>query len=138
MPPRNDRRPWIKLFIDECLTGTIREELSTEERCVWYDFLLLAGKNRVRGCISANETQAISPRRVAAILNVKENVISHCVGKFIENGRITVDKAGIIHITNWDNYQYSSYDRSKKYRDGSPKTSPEEPEAELSPDDIPF
>ncbi len=120
MPPRNDRRPWIKLFVDECLRGTIREDLTAEERGIWYDFLILAGANRVRGRISANETQAYTTARVAAILNVKENVISRCIVKFLAQGRIAVDEAGIIDITNWDGYQYSSYDRQKPYRQGLP------------------
>lgn len=132
MPPRNDRRPWIKLFVDECLRGTIREDLTAEERGVWYDFLVLAGANRVRGCISANETQGYTVARVAAILNVKENIISRCVGKFLEQGRITIDDRDIISISNWDGYQYSSYDRQKPSR----QSKPEKPEESAA--DIPF
>lgn len=129
MPPRNDRRPWIKLFVDECLRGTIREELTAEERGIWYDFLVLAGANRIRGRISANETQGYSAARVASILNVRENTVSRCVGKFLEQGRITVDENDVISISNWEGYQYSSYDRQKPYREA---TKPEEP------DHVPF
>jgi len=117
MPPSNFKRKWIKLFIDECLTGTIREDLSSEERGVWYDFLLLAGRNRPPGAVSANETTAISPRRLASLLNISVQLLARATRKFLDSGRIIMDGAGIIHIVNWDKYQYTDYDRQKPYRE---------------------
>ena len=130
MPPQGFKRKWIKLYIDECLSGTIREDLTPAQRSIWFDFLLLSGKNRPPGCISANETTALSLKRMAAILNVSANVISRATGKFLESGRITVDEDGIIHIVNWDKYQFSDYDRQKVYRqqglpEGEPKPEPD-------------
>ena len=116
MPPSNFKRKWIKLYIDECLTGTIREDLLPEERGVWYDFLLLAGRNRPPGAISANETTAISPRRLASLLNISIQLIARAAKKFEESGRLEIDEAGIMHIANWDKYQFTDYDRQKPYR----------------------
>jgi len=116
MPPSNFKRKWIKLFIDECLTGTIREDLTPTQRSIWYDFLLLAGRNRPSGCISANENTAISSKRLAALLNVQVNIVTNAKKKFLESKRITIDLAGIIRIVNWDKYQYTDYDRQKPYR----------------------
>jgi len=116
MPPSNFKRKWIKLFIDECLTGTIREDLSSEERGVWYDFLLLAGRNRPPGAISANETTAISPTRLAALLNIKVTLLARAIDKFESSGRVTIEDNGILHIVNWDKYQYTDYDRQKPIR----------------------
>lgn len=123
MPPANFKRRWIKLFIDECLTGTIREDLTPTQRSLWYDFLLLAGRNRPPGCISANEKTKLSPGRIAAVLNVPTKMVERAISKFIESERITVDRRGIIHIANWDKYQYTDYDRQKPYRQAARKAS---------------
>ena len=116
MPPSNFKRKWIKLYIDECLTGTIREDLLPEERGVWYDFLLLAGRNRPPGAISANETTPISPRRLASLLNISVQLIARATKKFEESGRVRIDESGILHIANWDKYQFTDYDRQKPFR----------------------
>jgi hypothetical protein len=116
MPPGNFKRRWIKLFIDECLTGTIREDLTPEERSVWYDFLLLAGRNRPPGCISANENTPISSKRIAAILNITETLVRKCILNFEKSGRIRVRPNRVIYIVNWDHYQFTDYDRQKPFR----------------------
>ena len=109
-------RDWVKLWVKECLLGTLREELTPEERGVWYDFLILAGHSRVPGVICANENTALSNKRIAEILNTPLKLIERCLGKFKEAGRIAIDDYGCIHIFNWGKYQYSDYDRQKKYR----------------------
>ena len=125
VPPGLYKRRWIKLWIDECLTGTIREELEPEERGIWFDFLLLAGKNRPPGYISANETQAITPKRLAAILNVPITMLARAIKKFEESGRITIDHdTDIIQVVNWEKYQYSDYDRQKAGRQAKREEDP--------------
>jgi len=109
-------RDWVKLWIKESLLGTIREDLTSAERGIWYDFLLLAGNSRIAGVICANENTAMPVKRIAGILNVPERLVQESIQKFIDSGRITVDEQGIIHIVNWGKYQYSDYDRQKKYR----------------------
>jgi len=138
MPPSNFKRKWVKLWIDECLTGTIREDLTPDERSVWYDFLLFAGRNRPPGNISANETTAITPRRLAAILNIPVQLLARAVKKFEESGRVEIGEAGIIKIMNWDKYQFTDYDRQKVYRQDKPEppasrpTPVSKPEPEIS------
>jgi DnaD/phage-associated family protein len=112
-------RDWIKLWIKESLLGTIREDLTAEERSVWYDFLLLAGNCRTPGVISANATTPIPDKRIASILNIPEALVKRCIKRFIESGRIEQDLTGVIHIINWEKYQYSDYDRVKKWRQGN-------------------
>ena len=109
-------RDWVKLWIKECLIGTIREELSPEERGVWYDFLLLAGHSRVPGVICSNEDTPLSVKRIAEILNTPALLIQKCITKFQESGRIAVDENNCIHINKWGKYQYSDYDRQKAFR----------------------
>lgn len=111
------KRLWIKLFIKECLIGTIREDLTPSERGLWYDFLILAGYSRVPGVICANENTPIPHKRIAAILNVPLPLVNQCLKKFKQSGRIKIDTHGLIHILNWEKYQYSDYDRQKIYRE---------------------
>lgn len=132
MPPSNFKRKWIKLWIDECLTGTIREEVTPQERSVWYDFLLLAGRNRPPGCISANETTALPPKRLASILNIPISLLASSTKKFEDSGRIMIDEPGVIHITNWEKYQYTDYDRQKPYRQAKKPENIKEHEEELA------
>lgn len=113
-------RDWVKLWIKEALLGTIREDLTPEERGTWYDFLLLAGNCRIPGIISANENTALPIKRIAGILNTPEDLIQRCIVKFEKSGRIRVRPNGIIYIVNWEKYQYSDYDRVKKYRQAQP------------------
>jgi len=109
-------RDWIKLWIKESLLGTIREDLTSEERSVWYDFLLLAGNSRVPGVICANPNTAMPVSRIAGILNTPAQLIERCIMKFEKSGRIRVRPNGLIYIINWEKYQYSDYDRQKKFR----------------------
>jgi len=116
-------RDWVKLWVKECLIGTIREDLTPEERGVWYDFLILAGHSRVPGVICANKDSPLSVKRISEILNTPQPLIERCISKFKASSRIDIDSKGCIHIQNWVRYQYSDYDRQKKYREaisGSP------------------
>lgn len=114
-PMEPKHRDWIKLYIKECLLGTIREDLSPEERGTWYDFLILAGNSRVSGVICANRSIPYSNSRITQILNISEELLLQCLTKFEQSGRIRIRK-GLIYIINWDRYQYSDYDRQKPYQ----------------------
>jgi len=136
-------RDWIKLWIKEALLGTIREDLTPEERSVWYDFLLLAGNCRIHGTISANENTPLPVKRISGILNTPEALIRKCITKFKGSQRIRVDKDGVIHILNWGKYQYSDYDRQKQYRQKPAQLSADTMSTEIDheqtdPKDIPF
>lgn len=110
-------RDWIKLWVKECLTGTIREGLTLEQRGIWYDFVILAGNSRFPGVICANENVPLSLKRIGEILNIPQRMIQPCIKIFQEGGRIKIDENGCIHIVNWGKYQYSDYDRQKKSRE---------------------
>ena len=110
-------RHWIKLWIKECLTGTVRYDMTAEERGVWYDLLIFAGWNRIPGTISANENVPIPHERIASWLNISTKLLNRCIDKFEKSGRLTIDGTGVIHIANWEKYQFSDYDRQKAYRE---------------------
>jgi len=115
---RGWKRSWVKFWVDECLDGSIREELKPDERGVWYDLVLYSARCRIAGVISANETQPISHERLAAILNIPlvllEQTIEKC-SKGGNNARLIIDEVGLIHIINWKKYQSES-DRVRGYQ----------------------
>lgn|SRR3990167_4559628 len=109
------KRPWVKFWVNECLDGTVREELEPAERGVWYDLIIYSARCRTAGIISANESQAIARQRLAGILNIPVELLERTLNKAVEQKRIKIDNQGLIHILNWYKYQ-SEYERQKKYR----------------------
>lgn len=112
---RGWKRSWIKLWVNECLDGSIREELKPDERGVWYDLIIYSAKCRVPGIISANETQPISRWRLAGILNIPVELLDITIAKCVDSERIKVDENGLLHIINWAKYQSES-DRVRSYK----------------------
>lgn len=121
--PSQGRISWIKLWIAECLEGSIRFDLTPEQRSVWYDLLLLAGKSRTAGLISQDGQTPYPNQYIAGMLNIPLTLLEQAVEKFQATGRIEVTSQGI-RITNWDKYQ-SEYQRQKKYRTQQPSQDPE-------------
>lgn len=115
------RRLWVKMWVEECLEGTIRFDFTSAERGVWYDLIMLAGHCRVPGIISANENTAYPHSYIAGKLNVDielfERTLEKC--KSGKDPRIKETDEGIVLI-NWDHYQ-SEYQRQKPFRKGGKK-----------------
>lgn len=98
------RRLWIKLYVDECLDGSIRHELTPGERCVWYELLLLGGKSRVPGVIQGAMGKAPTSEYFAGRLSIPVKVVASARAKCLEEGRLFEDGDGL-HITHWGEYQ---------------------------------
>lgn len=113
--PKGWKRSWVKFWVDECLDGSIREQLTAEERCVWYDLVIYSARCRVPGVISANETEPITTRRLAAVLNLDEELLKRALVIFQNQGRVKIDSKGLFHIVSWKKYQ-SQYQAQKKYQ----------------------
>lgn len=109
------RRAWIKLWISECLRGSIRIELTPDERSVWFDLLLLAGDSRVPGTICATTGVPYPDDFIINQLAITKDLFQRTIDKCIAVGRITKDGTGI-RIVNWDRYQAPYYDRQKPYQ----------------------
>lgn len=108
------KRTWVKLWVNECLTGTIRFELTPEERSVWYDLIILAGQCRQPGILASNEKFPFPHQYIAGVLNIPIELLEQSLEKFKKADRIIEDENGI-RILNWEKYQ-SEYQRQKKYR----------------------
>jgi len=110
------RRVWVKMWVNECLEGTIRFDFTPAERGVWYDLVLLAGRCRVPGVISANETTPYPHSYIAGLLNIDLELLEKTLEKCKVSGRIKETEHGI-ELVNWEHYQ-SEYQRQKPYRQG--------------------
>jgi hypothetical protein len=109
------RRNWIKLYVDQCLRGSMMTELDEPERFVWFGFLLLAGDCAHEGRICATENSGYTDIQLADLLKTDADLIKRAKRKFLKFGKITIDENGIIQIVKWQLYQ-SEYFRQKSYR----------------------
>jgi hypothetical protein len=112
------RRTWIKVYCEEMLDGTSRFQFTGEQRAMWIDLLLLAGRSRYPGVVCAGETNGVfTPYPVewmAHKLNYSPDSFRAALKMFEEQGRITVED-GVIKIGSWSRYQ-SEYQRQAPYR----------------------
>lgn len=111
------RRAWVKLFVTGWLHGSIRWQLSPEERSVWADLLCLAGECGQNGLICDNDGRPYPIEYIANSLNIPMALLGQTIAKCKKEGRIGQNQNGdAILITNWASYQ-SEYERQKPYRD---------------------
>lgn len=104
-----DKKPldWIPLFIDKHLFGSTRLELKPDERSVWTDLLVLAGKDD--GHIRANEGVPYINSQLAGLLVIPEELlertIKKCTSKKIK--KIKFLKDGTMYLPSWEEYKLS-------------------------------
>ena len=114
------KRTWIKIYVDQCLRGTMMEELQPAQRWIWIGFLLLAGDSNMEGMIYKRKDTKGKPigysrAMLAELLDVIPIDLASAMKKMVDYGKISVDKNGVIRILNWNKYQ-SEYARQKGYR----------------------
>jgi len=107
-------RRWVKIWVEESLSGTMRFDFAPDERGVWYDLLVLAGRCRLEGTIAAGEGVPYPHTWIAGTLNIPVDLLDRTLKKCLTSGRIEENHTGL-RIINWDKYQ-SEYDRQKPYR----------------------
>lgn len=107
-------RKWIKVWVQESLTGTIRFDFTPAERGVWFDLLILAGNCRLDGIIAAGPGKPYPHSWIAGTLNIPLELLEQTLKKC--NGDRTGEDGDGIHIKNWTKYQ-SEYERQKPYRE---------------------
>jgi len=118
------RRAWVRFFITGWLHGSIRWQLTPEERATWADLICLAGECEKGGAICDNDNMAFPREFIASQLNIPQTLLDRTIAKCIHEGRI-VDKGGVLLISNWKAYQ-SEYERQKPYRQkGQPDEDPD-------------
>ena len=109
-------RKWIKLYCENWIEGTLREE-SPALRGIWADILALAGDGHYgdSGVIQLSNGIAYTDSQIAGILRISEDLWSKSKKRLIDTDRIEITPNGAIFIVNWSKYQ-SEYDRQKRYR----------------------
>ena len=114
MDLRTTKRRWFKLHANECLNGSIRWQLTAEERGVWYDLLVFSAVCSNTGMISDRDGNPFPLSFIANRLNISQELLETTISKCRDEGRLTVTD-GVIQISNWNKYQ-SEYDRVKDYQ----------------------
>jgi hypothetical protein len=109
-------RTWIKVFCENWLSGSIREE-EPAVRSVFIDLLTLA--DRHTGEVKLTNNIGYTDQQLTEILKISKKLWRKAKQRFQESQRIEISPKGAIKIINWDKYQ-SEYARQKPYR--RPKT----------------
>ena len=110
---------YVKMFVSECLEGTIRFDFDPSERGVWYDLVILSGRMRVKGLICARPGTPYPHSWIAGVLNVPLDLLDRTLAKCEKTQRIEEGDDGI-RILNWHKYQ-SEYERQRPYREAKKK-----------------
>ncbi len=109
------RRNWIKLYVDQCLRGTMMKELPYNERWLWFGILLLAGDSPFDGKICITENIGYTDEQIAELLETPVDIYKSAKEKMLNHHKIKVEKNNVILIVNWTKYQ-SEYKRLKVYK----------------------
>lgn len=109
------RRNWIKLYVDQCLRGTMMKELPYNERWLWFGILLLAGDSPFEGKICITENIGYTDEQIAELLETPVDVYKSAKEKMLKHNKIKVDENNVILIVNWTRYQ-SEYSRLRVYK----------------------
>jgi len=111
------RRSWIKIYVDQCLRGTMFDEMNDPaERFIWFGFLLLAGDSPFEGKIALTESMGYTDEQLAALLRCDKKTIKKAKEIMVKYDKIKILENNVVQIVNWKKYQ-SEYDRQKQYRD---------------------
>lgn len=116
------RMTWVKIYVTGWLHGSIRWQLSPDERGVWADLIVLAGQCLAGGKICDNDGNAFPREYIANQLNIPLELLDRTLAKCRHEGRID-DRDDVIVLTNWKAYQ-SEYERQKPYRAKQDSTDP--------------
>jgi len=113
------KRTWIKVYTDNWIQGSIREE-APEVRCTWIDLLALVGASQYSdiGELKLIGNSGYTDNQISEILSIDKDLWLTAKQRFIDTDRITIHGSNIIIIKNWKKYQ-SEYSRVKKSKENS-------------------
>ncbi len=107
------RKFWIKLWTEEWLDGSIREQLTPIERSIWVDLLAMAGRSRNQGIIQSNPDMAYTHEYLANRFNMPLKDLELALKHFQEQDRIKENGQGI-EVVNWGKYQEPKEKKPRK------------------------
>jgi len=97
------KKLWFKVYPDDYLWGTTKDELKPDERSVWFDFL----------CVAAFKEGFVDityPKNLANKLIIPLSLLTRCIKKFKEHEKIEIvenkkEKKTFAKIKKWEKYQ---------------------------------
>ena len=89
------RRNWVKIYVTGWLHGSIRWQMSPEQRSVWADLIALAGECNKGGRICDNDGRPFPSDYIANQLNIPLELLNETVKMSKDEGRIN-KKDGVI------------------------------------------
>lgn len=118
------KRTWIKLYCDNWVTGSLRNE-TAEVRGVWADLLALVGSspNSDTGELKLMNGIGWTDEQITKILRISIELWKHAKQRFIETNQIIVSSDNEIGILNWNKYQ-EDYTRQTRYKKRKSPTTP--------------
>lgn len=109
--------PYIKVFPEEYLGGSLHYGCNLEQRGFFMDILCLAAKNRKeRGTLSLEKDVPMTPTMIANALFIPLDDCDRLLKIMAEQERISYRDTGVMVITNFDFYQ-KQYRRSNKQKE---------------------
>lgn len=123
---RPSRRSWIKLWVSEWLDGTVRWQLTQQQRSVWADLMALAGYSRFPGVVTPGTDGqgfvAYPMEHLASVFRCTIEEARETLDLLEKQQRITRDENGVIRIVNWDKYQSEYQQKRQRTRYGNKAT----------------
>lgn len=102
------RGPWLKFFVRQWLSGSVRWQLEPDEQAVWVSLLAFAKECKVEGLIETNDGEPYPLEDLARQMSYSVELVQRTIVKCIEQKRIeTVNNGGLLLI-NYDFYQGQS------------------------------
>lgn len=124
-------RPWLKLYSDKWLGGSIRVDMDSAQRGVWADLMCWGNVSPVPGIICASKGLPFPHEYIAARLRIPLELLESTLAIRKADGSISEDGKGI-HITNWTFYQAPP---GKVDKEGKADKEPE-PTFQLTPEQL--
>lgn len=126
-PRGRPKRSWVKIDCAGILHGSINWQLTLEEQAIWFKMIAYSAScGGEAGYIQDNDGRPLPKSFIAQELHCSEELFASTLKKCIDEGRCTDNTSGI-HLTNFNEYQFTEYDRQKPYRENK-KLENEDPE----------
>ena len=109
---------WHKINSRKWLFGSIRFDMESKHRGVWGDLLAMARLNDRPGYIESTKGQGYGLEYLANIFNISKELLKETLDLCIEEGRITMNGTGVIHLTNFGTYQDVPENKVKRQMTG--------------------
>ena len=121
-------RTWVKMDCEGLLRGSINYLLSLEGQAVWLKMIALSEVCGGRpGFIEDNNQRGLPHEYIAQELHSPVEVFELVLEKMEADGAVKINGTGSIELVNFQQDQFSEYDRQKPYREAK-KQKDEDPD----------